>query len=555
MANAATQPTFAVPDRPPVVLPHPVRMRVLGAVMIGVFLAALDQTVVGTALPRIITDLGGNDLYTWAFTAYLLTSTISGPLYGKLSDLFGRRPIMLFGIGVFMLGSLLAGLSQEMWQLVAARGIQGLGAGALFPIALAVIADLFAPSERGRYQGLFGAVFGLSVLVGPAIGGLITDTIGWHFVFFLNIPIGALVFAVVWRNLPLYHLAGDKPKIDYLGAVLFTGALVPILVGLTNKQTADWTDPAVGGLLALGALILIGFLVVESRVREPIVPLDLFRNRSFTISVTAFFLASFGFFATVVFLPRWFQVVGGSSATISGYQMLPLLAGLIFSAIAAGQIVARTGRYRLLLAGALLVMAFGLFMLSNLRADTPLPVLWAWMGVTGLGVGPTFAVFTLVVQNNVPVERIGTATSNLTFFQQVGGTVGLAVTGTIFATSLADQLPGQLAAKGVPAEVGGALAGSGGGLDSLTGVGDLGAAILAALPEAARAQVQPFIPAIVDAIHAAFSIATANTFVIGIGASLVAAGLVLLLREARATATVDDLASGEPGGATTASAA
>src|SRR3954468_5592191 len=188
-------------DRPPIELPHPVRMRVLGAVMIGVFLAALDQTVVGTALPKIITDLGGNDLYTWAFTAYLLTSTISGPLYGKLSDLFGRRPIFLFGIGVFMVGSLLAGLSQEMWQLVAARGVQGLGAGALFPIALAVIGDLFAPSERGRYQGLFGAVFGLSVLIGPAIGGLITDTIGWHFVFFVNLPIGAVVLYLIYRYL------------------------------------------------------------------------------------------------------------------------------------------------------------------------------------------------------------------------------------------------------------------------------------------------------------------------------------------------------------------
>ena len=191
--------------------PHPVRMRVLGAVMVGVFLAALDQTVVGTALPRIITDLGGNNLYTWAFTAYLLTSTISGPLYGKLSDLFGRRPIFLFGIGVFMIGSLLAGLSQEMWQLVAARGIQGLGAGALFPIALAVIGDLFAPSERGKYQGLFGAVFGLSVLVGPAIGGIITDTIGWPFVFFLNLPIGALVFVVVWRTcLPTTSAASGR---------------------------------------------------------------------------------------------------------------------------------------------------------------------------------------------------------------------------------------------------------------------------------------------------------------------------------------------------------
>src|SRR5262245_45720971 len=500
MANPSAQATFGPADRPPVVLPHPVRMRILGAVMIGVFLAALDQTVVGTALPKIITDLGGNDLYTWAFTAYLLTSTISGPLYGKLSDLFGRRPIMLFGIGVFMIGSLLAGLSQEMWQLVAARGIQGLGAGALFPIALAVIADLFAPSERGRYQGLFGAVFGLSVLVGPAIGGLITDTVGWPFVFFFNLPVGAVVFAVVWRYLPSYHLAGDRPRIDYLGAALFTGALVPILVGLTNKQRADWTDAAVGGLIAVGAVILLLFIFVESRTREPIVPLDLFRNRSFTISVVAFALVSFGFFATVVFLPRWFQVVAGSSATISGYQMLPLLGGLIFSAIAAGQIVSRTGRYRLLLFGALVLMAFGLFTLSNLRADTPIPVLWAWMVVTGLGVGPTFAVFTLVVQNNVRVEQIGTATSNLTFFQQVGGTVGLALTGTIFATSMADQIPGQLAAKGVPPEIGGALAGSG-GLDSAIGVGDLGAAILAATPEAVRAQVQPFIPGIVDAIH------------------------------------------------------
>jgi MFS family permease len=268
------------------------------------------------------------------------------------------------------------------------------------------------------------------------------------------------------------------------------------------------------------------------------------------VSVAAFFLASFGFFATVVFLPRWFQVVDGSSATVSGYQMLPLLGGLIFSAVTAGQIVSRTGRYRLLLFGALAVMAVGLFMLSQLRVDTPIPVLWAWMFVTGIGVGPTFAVFTIVVQNNVPVERIGTATSNLTFFQQVGGTVGLAITGTIFATSLADELPGQLTAAGVPPEVGGALAGAGGGgLDTLTGVGDLGTAILAAIPEGFRAQVGPFVPNIVDAIYAAFSIATANTFVIGIAASAVAAGLVLLLREAPAQA-IDAAAEAEQSRAT-----
>ena len=533
MEAPVTTPAQAQPfvDRAPIELPHRVRMRILGMVMIGVFLAALDQTVVGTALPRIITDLGGNDLYTWAFTAYLLTSTISGPLYGKLSDLFGRRPIFLFGIGIFMVGSLLAGLAQEMWQLIGARGIQGLGAGALFPIALAVIGDLFAPSERGKYQGLFGAVFGLSVLIGPAIGGLLTDSIGWQFVFFFNLPIGAIVFAVVWRNLPSYHLGGERPAIDYVGAALFTAALVPILVGLTNKQTAEWTDPSVGGLIALGAVIAVGFILVEARGREPIVPLNLFRNRSFTISVAAFFLASFGFFATVVFLPRWFQVVNGSSATESGYQILPLLGGLILSATGAGQIVARTGRYKVLLTGALVTMAVGLFLLTNLRADTPIPLVWLWMFVAGLGVGPTFAVFTLIVQNSVPVERLGTATSNLTFFQQVGGTVGLAITGTIFGTSLVEETPRQLVAADVPPELANALAGGGLRPDAVAGVGDLGAAILSQVPAAFRAQVEPFVPAIVDAIHQAFSIATANTFVIGIGASLLAAGLVAQLKE------------------------
>ena len=523
-------PQTAFVDKPPIELPHPVRMRILFMVMIGVFLAALDQTVVGTALPRIITDLGGNDLYTWAFTAYLLTSTISGPLYGKLSDLFGRRPIFLFGIGIFMVGSLLAGLSQEMWHLIGARGIQGLGAGALFPIALAVIGDLFSPSERGRYQGLFGAVFGLSVLIGPAIGGLLTDTVGWPFVFFFNLPIGAVVFYVVWRNLPSYHLGGDKPVIDYVGAALFTAALVPILIGLTNKQSADWTDPIVGGLILVGLVIGIVFLVAEARAREPIVPLELFRIRSFSISVAAFFLASFGFLAAVVFLPRWFQVVNGSSATESGYQILPLLGGLIISATATGQLVARTGRYKALIFAALVTMAAGLWLLTNLRADTPIPLVWLWMFITGIGVGPSFAVFTLIVQNSVPIQRLGTATSNLTFFQSVGGTIGLAITGTIFGTTLAAEAPRQLVAAGVPPEL---AAGGGGQLDAATAVGDLGAAILAQVPEAFRAQVEPFIPAIVDAIHQAVSIATASTFYVGVAASLLAALLVAGLKEVR----------------------
>ena len=550
-------PAFA--DRPPIELPHPVRMRILGAVMIGIFLAALDQTVVGTALPRIITDLGGNELYTWAFTAYLLTSTISGPLYGKLSDLFGRRPIFLFGIGIFMVGSVFSGLSREMWQLVAARGIQGLGAGALFPIALAVIGDLFSPSERGRYQGLFGAVFGLSVLIGPAIGGLLTDTIGWPWVFFFNLPIGALVFAIVWRSLPSYHLPSERPSIDFLGAGLFTAALVPILVGLTNKQSADWTDPSVGGLIAVGSAILLAFILWESRAREPIVPLSLFRNRTFTISVIAFFLSSFGFLAAVVFLPRWFQVVNGSSATESGYQILPLLGGLIISATASGQIVSRTGRYRLLAFGAMVTMAAGLLLLTNLRSDTPIPLLWIWMFIAGIGVGPTFGVFTLIVQNSVRFDQLGAATSNLTFFQQVGGTVGLAITGTIFGTTLGEEVPRRLAAADLPPQLTAALGGGSVRLDAIASVGDLGAAILAQVPEAFRAQVQPFIPAIVEAIHEAISVATASTFYIGIAAALIGAAFVLMLKEvpiqhevpadgaASAKSATPSRAIGEPG--------
>ncbi len=312
-------PAFA--DVAPVQLEHKARMRILGAVMVGIFLAALDQTVVGTALPRIISDLAGNELYTWAITAYLLTSTSSGPIYGKLSDLYGRRPIFLTGIAIFCLGSLLAGISQEMWQLVLTRGIQGLGAGALFPIALAVIGDLFAPSERGRYQGLFGAVFGLSTLVGPALGGLITDTIGWHWVFFLNLPIGAFVFAVVWKYLPSYHLGGDKPRIDYVGAALFTAALVPFLIGLTNKATAEWTDVSVGGLMALGFVILIAFLAWELTDEHPIVDLRIFRYRSFALSTVALFFTFGSFMGSIVLIPLWLQTSMGYTATTAGQMM------------------------------------------------------------------------------------------------------------------------------------------------------------------------------------------------------------------------------------------
>ncbi len=525
MTSAVRTPTVVIDPR--------TRMQIVAAVMLGLFLAALDQTIVGTALPRIVTDLHGNDIYTWAFTAYLLTATISGPIYGKLSDLFGRRPVLLFAVAVFLIGSLLSGFSREMWQLVGFRALQGLGAGALFPIALAVIGDLFEPAERGKYQGLVGAVFGLSSLIGPAIGGVITDTIGWQWVFFVNLPVGAIVFAVIWRTLPSVRPSTATPRIDYLGASVLVAALVPILVGLTNKQSGNWADPAVGGLIAVGLAIAGVFVWVESRAADPIVPLALFRNRSFTISVIAMFMASMAFFAPVVFLPRWFQVVSGASATQSGYQILALLGGLIVSAILSGQIVARTGRYKPLALGAPVILAIGLFLLSNLRADTPLPLLWSWMFVTGVGVGPIFAIFTLVVQSAVPPRQIGTATSSLTLFQQVGGSVGLAAAGTVFGSRLAEELPREFAASSLPNQVIDLLSSSGASaMNRLTGVGDLGQAILAGAPADARAQLAPFIPDIVAAIHRAFSLATASTFVFGIAAAVVAVVMVAFLREA-----------------------
>jgi EmrB/QacA subfamily drug resistance transporter len=520
-------------DAPAVDLSPRAKLEILGAILLALFLFALDQTVVGTALPRIVTDLHGNNLYTWAVTVYLLTATISGPIYGKLSDLFGRRPIFIWAVSLFLVSSVFAGLSQEMWQLIVFRGLQGLGGGAVFPVALAVVADLYTPAERGKYLGFFGAVFGVSSLVGPAIGGVITDQFSWHWIFFVNVPIGLISLVILWRLLPPIRRPEAARHIDYVGAAIFTLAIAPFLIGLTNKQTGEWTDPAVGGLMIVGLAFAVLFLWVESRVPEPIVPLSLFRIRTFSISVAAMFLAGVGFFTAVIFLPRWFQTVAGASATESGYNILPLLAGLIVSAIASGQIVARVGRYKALIFVSLVLLALGLYLLTNLRADTDRPMLWLWMLIAGIGIGPSFAVFTLIVQNAVSPDRIGVATSSLTFFQQIGGTVGLTIAGTIFASRFITEIPVQLASAGVPQQfiaqfpVG---AGSGGGVD-LTGTGDLGQRILAAVPEAFRPAVQPIVPNIVHGIHEAFSIALASTFWVGIVGALIAAVLVLFLHE------------------------
>jgi EmrB/QacA subfamily drug resistance transporter len=523
----------SIEDDPALGLSHRNKLEILGAVLLALFLGALDQTITGPALPTIVTQLGGNEYYNWVVMVYLLTSTVSVPFYGKLSDLYGRKPLLMIGVIIFLIGSALSGLSQNMEMLLLFRGIQGIGAGALFPIALAVIGDLFTPQERGKYQGLFGAVFGISSIIGPALGGILTDTVGWHWIFFVNIPVGLVSLVVLARLLPTVKRADATRDLDYAGAGVFTVAVTALLIGLTNKQSGDWTDPAVGGLI--GAALLLGavFVLIEARAREPIIPLGMFRNRTYTSSIVSTFLVSFGFFGAIVFLPRWFQFVNGSSATESGYQIFPLLIGLIGSSIISGLIVSRTGRYKAVILGGLGLMTVGLLLMTQLRAETDLPVIWLWMFIAGIGIGPTLSVFTIVVQNAVPFSQLGVATSNLTFFRQIGGSVGLAVTGTIFGTRLVEEIPTQMTAAGVPQPLVDQFANSGtSALDNLVGVGqDLGAAILAQVPEAFRGSVAPFIDGIVSAIHEAFSLAVADTFWVGVITTVLAFAAALAMRE------------------------
>jgi EmrB/QacA subfamily drug resistance transporter len=505
-------------------------MEILFAVMLGLFLGALDQTIVGPALPTVVTQLAGNDIYVWAVTIYLLTSTISVPFWGKLSDLYGRKPMFMIGIVIFLIGSGLSGLSQNMTELIAFRGFQGIGAGSLFPIALATIGDLFTPAERGKYQGLFGAVFGIAFIVGPLVGGFLTEHIAWNWIFYVNIPIGLVSLYVISRLLPTVKSARATRNFDILGGVIFTIATAFLLVGLTQKgQTNatthalnEWTDPTVGGFILIALVGIALFVWAESRAKEPIVPLHLFRNRTYAASMVAAFFAAFAFFGAIIFLPRWFQIVQGYSPTNSGLAALPLMVGLITSSIASGLIVARTGRYQWLTIGAILLMGISTALMTQLRADTPVPIVWLWMFISGLGVGPTFAVFTLIVQNAVPFNMLGVATSNLTFFRQIGGTVALAIVGTIFASSFQSEIGPQMTAAGVPGAIvdGFAQAMHSGAVDfnQLTGTGDLGAAIVAAQPDLA-----PVASQMVAGIHQAFSLGVAQTFWIGVGASILAA--------------------------------
>lgn len=413
------------------------------AVLGGMFLAMLDQTIVGTALPRITRELGGADLYVWVVTAYLLTSTITVPLYGRLSDTYGRKPLLLTGIVVFLLGSLLCGVAQDMNQLIAFRALQGLGAGALLPLSLALVADRFPPNESGRVQGALGGVMALSYIAGPFLGGVFTDQASWRWAFLINLPIGLVLIAIIVARLP--HVAGQGrgARPDYLGMAVFSAAIGVLLVGLTEKGLDDhtWTSGPVLWPILAAAVLLVAFVLVERRAEQPIVPLELFRDRTYTLVNVASFFTAFCLYAGVVFLPRYFQEAMGLTATESGLRIYPLMLGMVAGSVITGALISRTRRYKpWLVAGPFLISA-GALLCTGLAADTPALALAGWMALLGLGMGPMLSGLTVAVQFSVPPRFIGTASANLTFFRQIGGSVALALAGTFYATVVRDEAP------------------------------------------------------------------------------------------------------------------
>jgi EmrB/QacA subfamily drug resistance transporter len=445
------------------------RITIIG-VMIVFLLSALDQTIVSTAMPVIISQLHGLALYSWVTTAYLLSSTIMVPIWGKLGDLYGRKPILIWGIGLFLLGSWLSGLSGEfgdlpllgggMVQLILFRAVQGLGGGALFTTAFAIIADLFPPRERGRFAGLFGSVFGVASTIGPLLGGYFTDhgtvTIaghviaGWRWVFYLNLPMGMIALFMVIAKMPkLSHAA--KGKIDFLGAGLIVAACVPLLLALTlGGQKYPWASPMVLGLFALFAVATLLFIFVESRVKDPILHLELFRNPVFTWANIAGFFSSMSFLSVVAFLPLFMQLGQGVKATISGLSMLPLMLGLIVTAAGAGRLMRRTGQYKPYMLGGLGFVVAGILLLGVMDRNTPSWDL-AWrMAVLGAGLGPLQSMYGVAIQNSVPMNRIGVVTSANQFFRQIGSTVGVAVFGSLLTLDINTKIAAWARSNGLP---------------------------------------------------------------------------------------------------------
>ena len=413
-------------------------LTMIGVLMV-MLLASLDQTIVSTAMPRVIAELQGFDRYTWVSTAYLLTSTVTVPIYGKLSDLFGRKPIFLFGVVVFLIGSALSGAAQDMNQLIAFRALQGFGAGALMPIAIAIVADLFTPRERGKWQGLTGAVWGFSAIIGPTLGGWITQNASWRWIFYVNIPIGIAALLVLIFLMPWLRSASRKVSIDYIGAALLVVGTVPALLGFTwaGSQYA-WLSPQIIGLFAGALVALTTFVIYEARLErlggQPIIEPSLFKNSIFTVSTIVTVIFGMALFGSIFFIPLFVQGVVGTSATNSGLILTPLMLTLIVGSVLSGQLVSRLGKYKWIAITGMVISVVGSLLLLRLDVNATNNDVLIAMLVLGLGMGFGMSLYTLIVQNALP-QKIGQATSALVFFRSIGGTISLAAMGSLMTSA------------------------------------------------------------------------------------------------------------------------
>jgi EmrB/QacA subfamily drug resistance transporter len=414
-------------------------MVIMSGLMLGMFLAALDQTIVSTALPTIVGDFHRSDLLSWVITSYLLASTASTPLWGKAGDLYGRKRVFQLAIVIFLVGSALCGASQNMYELIAFRGLQGIGGGGLISLVFAIIGDVIPPRQRGRYQGYFGAVFGVSSVVGPLLGGFAVDSLSWRYIFYINLPLGIAALIVTNRVLKLPKRT-RKVLIDWWGALLLVAGVSSILLATQSGGTDyPWGSWQIVGLFALGAIGLAGFALREAMAPEPILPLNLFKMQIFTVSNIVSFVSGVAMFGALAFLPQYLQLVHGVSATESGLLLLPLLMGLLVMSISSGRYISRTGRYRWFpLAGTILV-TIGLILLTHLGAHTSLTVISLDILVFGAGLGLFMQVLTLVVQNAVPMSQMGVATSSVTFFRSMGGAIGASALGAVLTARIADE--------------------------------------------------------------------------------------------------------------------
>jgi EmrB/QacA subfamily drug resistance transporter len=423
---------------------------VIAGLMLCVLLGSLDQTIVATALPTIASDLGGINQLAWVVTAYILTSTASTPLWGRLGDLLGRRSIVRTVILLFLAGSALAGLSRSMGELIGFRAFQGLGGGGLIVTSQAIIGDVVGPRDRGCYQGIFGAAFGVASIVGPLLGGLLVDSVGWRWIFYINLPVGLLALVVLAVALPRANTL-VQPRIDYLGTItLAAGAFGLVLIASLGGTVYPWTSAPIL-LLALASIAcLTGFLVTERRAAEPILPLDLLRQRDFAVSAAVSFLVGYAMFGSITFLPTYLQVVRGASPTVSGLEQLPMIGGLLLTSILSGQLISRWGHYRIFPILGTALASLGLLLLSRLDETSTTLQSSAAMLVLGLGIGMVTQVLVIVVQNAADYRVLGVATSGVTFFRSIGAAFGVAVSGAIFTQQLAANVTRALPASGLP---------------------------------------------------------------------------------------------------------